>query len=382
MTARERILAVLRHERPDVVPFTMYCETHQLAGLALYAPWRKLLDKGLGIHATMMVQTHSVMCPNASMDITHHYGSHTSWSPVDLISSMTGSHNITGQIATPVGKLSFRAEAEGLDLARMLPWFPEGGHIVSGPEDFETVKFLVEDAEYSPEYDEFQEFEAILGDYGIVSAFVPKSPLQSLIMSMGPRNLSIAYYKHRKELDALYDVLFKKALEVYKIAAESPAKVIWGPDNVTSLVTSPTLFEKYCLPFYEAAAKIIHKHDKIYVVHMDGELRALAPLVARTDIDAIESFTPPPVGDLAIEEARAQWGNKVIWTNFPEPVSLQGQVQVRKMTQAMLAATSMENLIMGVSEGFPSFLHMLDSVPTILRAVNKYGGLNDRPGMT
>ncbi len=376
MSARDRILAVLHHETPDVIPFTTYVESHQLAGLALYAPWRKLLDKGLGIHAAFAVQTHTTNCPHAAMDITHHYKSRTSWSPVDILSAIDSPHEITGQIATPKGSLAFRAQAEGADLSRMIPWFPEGGHIIGGPEDYEVATALVEDTEYIPHYKDIEEFQTILGDYGIVPAFVPKSPLQAMIMAMGPRNLSLGAYLHQAEFDELYRVIYKKDLEAYQIAAESPTEVIWGPDNITSLVTSPKFFEKYSLDFYNEAAKIFHKYDKVYVVHMDGELKALAPLIAQTDIDAVESFTPPPVGDLLISEARAQWGNKIIWANFPEPVSLEGQVAVRKKTQEMLKdAAPLENFLMGVSEGFPSNLHMFDSVPTILRTVNKYGKL-------
>jgi len=163
-------------------------------------------------------------------------------------------------------------------------------------------------------------------------------------------------------------------LEIYKIAAESPADAIWGPDNVTSLITSPKLFEKYSIPFYNEVADIIHKHDKIYIVHMDGTLKNLANLIAKTHIDVIESFTPPPVGDLSIQDARHLWNDKVIWANFPEPVSLQGQKAVRLKVQEMLNnAAPGNNFIMGTSEGFPSFLHMLASIPTILKTVNKFG---------
>ncbi len=88
----------------------------------------------------------------------------------------------------------------------------------------------------------------------------------------------------------------------------------------------------------------------------------------------IESFTPPPVGDLSIGNAKHLWKDKVIWANFPEPVSLQGQRAVRLKVQEMLnSAAPGNNFIMGTSEGFPSFLHMLTSIPTILKTVNKYG---------
>ena len=374
MNGRERIMAALRHEEPDVIPFSMYIETLHLAGLALYEPWRKLLDNGLCIHAAMAAQTHKVISPNATMDITHHYGSATSWSPVDLLMAWNSPHEITGNICTPVGKLTLKAKVESLDLSFMLPWFPEDGYIIKNIDDYNVIKYLIEDTDYTPNYDDIKEFQMILGNYGIIPAFVPKSPFQSMLMLMGAHRLSLDYYMHQKEFDDLYRAIYKKELEIYKIAAESPAEVIWGPDNVTSLITSPKFFEKYSLPFYNEVADIFHKHDKIYVVHMDGELKSLGELIAKSRIDVIEGFTPPPVGDLPIAEARKIWKDKVIWANFPEPVSLQGQGAVRKMTREMLkSAAPGDNFLMAITESFPSFMHSLASIITILKTVMKYG---------
>ena len=374
MNPKERIMAALRHEDPDKIPFSMYVETLHLAGLALYEPWRKLLDEGLCIHAAMAAQTHKVKCPNATMDITHRYGNLASWSPVDMLMAMNAPHDIIGNFNSPVGTTTFKAKLESLDLSVMLPWFPEDGYIIKNPSDYEVIKFLIEDSQYTPFYEDIKDFQMLLGNYGIIPAFVPKSPFQSMLMLMGAKRLSIDYYTRQKDFDELYHLIYKKELEIYKIAAESPAEVIWGPDNVTGLVTSPKLFEKYSLPFYNEVSDIFHKHDKIYVVHMDGSLKSIADLIAKTRIDVIESFTPPPVGDLTIAEARKKWKDKVIWANFPEPVSLQGQGAVRKTVREMLKeAAPGNNFLMGVSEGFHSVINMLASVPTLLKTINKYG---------
>ncbi|MBN2153774.1 MAG: hypothetical protein JW839_20115 [Candidatus Lokiarchaeota archaeon] len=375
MNARERMIAVLRHEQPDTIPFTIYAGTRKLVGLSIYEPWRKLLDKGLCLFAAESVQAHTVSCPGTSMDVVHHYKTSTSWSPVDILMSMTKPHTVTGSIRTPAGVNTFSAAVESLDLSVMAPWFQDQGFLIKSLEDYAVFTYLAEKAEYQPNYDDIDQFKMIIGNYGIVPAFVPKSPVQAMIMLMGPKQFSLDYYMHRKEFNDLYKVIYKKDLEAYKIAAESPVEVVWGPDNVTSVITSPTIFKEYSLPFYNEVADIIHKHGKIYVVHMDGELKALADLIAQTRIDAIESFTPPPVGNFTIEEARAKWGNKkVIWANFPEPVCLQGERAVRQKTRQMLtSAAPGDDFLMGISEGFPSFLHMLNAVPTILRTINKYG---------
>ena len=203
MNPKERIMAALRHEDPDKIPFSMYIETLHLAGLALYEPWRKLLDKGLCIHASMAAQVYKVMCPNVTMDITHRYGNLTSWSPVDLLMAMNAPHDIIGNLNSPVGTTTFKAKLESLDLSVMLPWFPEDGYIIKNPSDYEVIKFLIEDSQYTPFYEDIKDFQMLLGNYGIIPAFVPKSPFQSMLMLMGAKRLSIDYYTRQKDFDEL-----------------------------------------------------------------------------------------------------------------------------------------------------------------------------------
>jgi hypothetical protein len=54
---------------------------------------------------------------------------------------------------------------------------------------------------------------------------------------------------------------------------------------------------------------------------MDGRLKALKDHIAKTRLDVIEAFTPPPMGDLPINEALNMWRGKVLWINFPSTIS-------------------------------------------------------------
>ena len=55
-------------------------------------------------------------------------------------------------------------------------------------------------------------------------------------------------------------------------------------------------------------------------VHMDGRLNVLRDLIAKTPIDIIEAFHPPPMGDMPVGEALSLWKGKVIWIGFPGSV--------------------------------------------------------------
>ena len=97
---------------------------------------------------------------------------------------------------------------------------------------------------------------------------------------------------HSEEIEELYRVMSKKERELYCIAADSPAEVIWAPDNINGLITNPKLLEKYVAPFYNEVTSILHRKAKLFMVHMDGKLRCLLNSIKRTKIDIVEGFTP------------------------------------------------------------------------------------------
>jgi hypothetical protein len=67
-------------------------------------------------------------------------------------------------------------------------------------------------------------------------------------------------------------------------------------------------------------------------------------------VDVVEGFTPPPIGDLSIKEARAAWGQEiVIWVNFPESMFLEGQEATKEYTLELLKSDPGGALILGVT---------------------------------
>ena len=57
---------------------------------------------------------------------------------------------------------------------------------------------------------------------------------------------------------------------------------------------------------------------------MDGRLKTLAESIAKTKLDVIEAFTPPPMGDLPAGQALSLWKDKALWINYPMSVYLSG----------------------------------------------------------
>ena len=68
---------------------------------------------------------------------------------------------------------------------------------------------------------------------------------------------------------------------------------------------------------------IVRSAGKLISAHYDGSIRPYLSLLADIDIPIIEAFTPPPMGDLTVAEAKAAWPDKVIWVNFPGSLYLE-----------------------------------------------------------
>jgi hypothetical protein len=274
---------------------------------------------------------------------------------------------------TPVGSVSMKQKI-GLQEGAGSSWIIE--HPIKDLSDFEVIEFMAEDTRYIPDYKPFLDVERNLGNDGIVFVWAGRSPIQELqIELMGYKVFAIALHKYPKEFERLIRVLERRADERYRIIAESPVEVVNGTDNINSVIVSPRLYERYIIPFYSRQHQLLHKHDKILEDHMDGNLMALKNLIAKTDLDVIEAFTPPPMGDLSLEEAKISWREKIISLNFPESVFLEGPNVIQKHILSLLReAAPGDRFILSITEDIPARYREtgLLAVTNVWRKYGKY----------
>jgi len=62
----------------------------------------------------------------------------------------------------------------------------------------------------------------------------------------------------------------------------------------------------------------LHAAEKWCLTHIDGTLRGLLPLLARTGLDGVEGLTPFPTGDVRPDELRALTNEDIVlWGGIP-----------------------------------------------------------------
>jgi hypothetical protein len=251
---------------------------------------------------------------------------------------------------TPAGNLTTLCEHAGFT-----QWWHE--RMFKSPDDYSAILSLIRDEQYEPNYAAFVEAEQRADGDAILRAGIGLEPLQALVSGtiMSMEDFCTQWMDNRDEVLKLYDALVENRRRVYPLVAESPALHANYGGNVVPEVTGPPVFEQYYVPHYNEAAEALHRRGKLLGCHFDANCRAIATLIAGTDLDYIEAFTPAPDTDMTLAEARRAWPGKVLWINFPSSLHLRPDREVEEAAVRLLGeAGSADGLIVGVTEDMPA----------------------------
>lgn len=311
MNPRDRVLAALRGETVDRLPFTIY---------------DILMPSGqLGEMLKKMDLT--VVCGVSVF--------REEWPNVKVRRVQEGDYVYT-TYETPVGSVRMKHKVN-LQPGTGDSWMIE--HPIKKPEDYKVVNYIFKNSIIKPlNLDEILRQLEIFREGYVVRTGTDRTPIQKMLIELtGYRRLAIDLYENPELVDELYEILAKRIIEMCDIIADSPLELVWCPDNVNGIVLGPKIFQKYHQPLYKRMSQKFKINGKIFMVHMDGKLNCLKESIARSDIDVVEAFTPPPMGDLSVREARSLWGrNMKIWINFPESIFLENVEHVRRYTLNLL----------------------------------------------
>jgi hypothetical protein len=302
----ERINKVLHLQEPDLVPFAPY---DNLVPRGEFV--RGLRSRGMGL----CVRRSTIWSEMPHVSIEHKSDGDT---------RLTIYHTPVGDVWTRArghtGRISDNAEVE-----------VEG--MIKGVEDVDAVVFMLNDTVFKRDDSEYYDTVRDLGGDGIVrdTALDFEAPPYGATRRyfgdyFGLGNWVFAQRDNPKDFARLLDAQTRRDERRLELVADSPAEFL-GFGWLEGL-WSPAQFRKYELPFYQKWVSFLQSRGKICALHCDAtkKLSAFAPLIAETGIRVVEAFTPPPVGELSLAEARAAWGSEtVIWVNIPETVFWHGR---------------------------------------------------------
>lgn len=293
MTGRERVLAVLRREKPDRVPFCpnigQWFDYHKARA--------SLPDELEGCQDELDAMIR-IGCDIFSRRICSPVTS--ARSGYEVHSEALGGRWRKTTYATPVGSVSDRTRYEAASHTTY-----KHQHFLKGfPDDLRVLRYVVEHTDHEFDVASYLRAEERLGDHGVIMVPFFQSPIKLLHNWAGVETATYLLTDRARECEDLFAVFTEKALAVARQAAESPTLAFCTMDNLDSLSMSPTFVKQYCVPFYRALSDLFHRHGKLLFSHACGQLRDLGELVDEAGLDGLEAISHPPIGDLPLAEAR------------------------------------------------------------------------------
>jgi uroporphyrinogen-III decarboxylase len=169
---------------------------------------------------------------------------------------------------------------------------------------------------------------------------------------------------------------------VFDILAEAPAPLVFIVDQIHNDIINPKLLTRHCVPFYKRHLPVLHAAGKYAMLHVDGNFRKVLRLIGETEMDAAESLTPKPVGDVEISELRELAGpNLILWGGLPGALfsRLYPEDNLRDcVMQCLEHHKAYGRFIFGVADEVPTDGDM-ERVRMVTELVTKYGSYSGRP---
>jgi len=310
MTQRERHLAVLNRETPDVVPwfadlsYWFYSQKKQR-----FVPSSEkeldyeMIDLYKETGAGIYIELGGIADISYEDDVEEHQkieGDTFLWT-----------------LKTSIGELQeiriYNEKSFSWDIFKRM---------VESVNDLKIIRYAMERKRYIPRFEKYKKMVEACGEDGLPYAYgISYSGLGFFISRfMGVEKTIYALYDEPEEMEKTIDLINEINLEGIKLLSTSPAEVILVSDNLSSDIQPPSLFNKYSAGYYTRAAEIIHDSGKYFAVHLDGRVRGLLKCLIECNVDLADAVTPKPTGDMTPSEIRAEAGKEIILSGGVSPV--------------------------------------------------------------
>ncbi len=329
-TPRENVLSVLSGKKPDRVPFIIWDNK---------IPSPEVEERLLELGACIIVKSTVWNAHLEGIDVRRE----------DLPPTPDGHKRVRTVYATPAGELcSIHAYPPGT------VW--EEKHLFDSAADYDALEALLQARRYTSAFDAFRAADSRYPGACLARPATVHSPLHEVIYEiMGIENFCLEWADNHERVLRLVELMTADVDRRVKLMAESPAQLCVIDGNTEISMVGLPLYRQFYLPHIESACKTLHAAGKFAGAHLDGNNRLIVNEVAGTELDFIESFTPPPDCDLPLAEARRAWPEKTILCNLPPSLHHQGAEAVRGHARALLAE--------GVGDGRRFMVGVIEDVP-------------------
>jgi hypothetical protein len=346
---RDRILAVIRGEPVDRVPFVQYDNI----AAPNHVVWDRLGRDEVGV--LRWTAPYRVEHPNCQ---TH----------VESV-VLDGQNGRRTTIETPAGTICEESYLE--------PTFGTAArrrHYVECPDDYAALQAYFNDAVVLDEPGPFHKAQEELGENGLPLVRVDRTPFQQLwIQWTGILNLSVHLVDCPDRVAGVVEAMGRQQRAIFDVVCRLPLDFVDFPDNITAPVIGEANFRTYCVPYYNELAERLAESNVPVFVHMDGDLKSLWQEIDGSGVSGIDSLSPPPDNDTTVGDVVRLWPGMRIWVNFPSSVHLASPDEIYDHACEILdQGAHTGRLQIQISENMPPGAWE-KSFPQIVKAIHDFG---------
>ena len=378
MTHRERMLATIRGEPTDKIPWAPRMDLWYIAQRARGT----IPERFAGLNTVEIAEVLDVACHAVGADFTIPKGRDLSLRGLGIdnhqdypyrvevrdlpIDSDDDGENLRTLISTPAGEVfthlhrTAQMARDGISLAFVKSYAIKS---TGGTERhrYEAVAQIFEHLEVIPTPEAYSAFQRRVGERGIAVARGPvaASPMHLVLHELVAMDQFFYLYadeeKTLHQLAERMEPFFDAALDA--LVACDAEVVFWGA-NYDQDLTWPPFFEAEIAPWLKKVSDRVHAAGKFLLTHTDGENRGLLPLYPACGFDVAESVCPHPMTQLTLAEIRRGMGHQTtVWGGIPSVALLDNSMDDATfegyMDELFGSLGAGDQLILGVSDNVP-----------------------------
>ncbi len=330
-SSRERILTVLKGQKPDKVPFCIFADLLPQGSFE-----RMFRNKGLGL----LVNVGPAIQEPRSLSETPHVG-------ITFKKSARGQHII---YQTPVGDISHEV-CVGSMRTSSLDWKVPATSLIKDVQDYQPLIYMVDDTVFHLDCNVFGLMDEDLGDDGILHMIAGLPPYVESQYMLGLTHWSYERHDHPAQFASLLEALERRNDRyMAKLAQMDAFQMVYLGDMSDNL--GPQDYEQYMLPYFQKYAALFRDAGKKCGIHIHAKLlKRQKEVLKKMAPDFLESYTPPPYSDLSLPQLRETVGDEVvILINCPETVFYQGYQRTKQYIKSLLQSDPSPKKMIGFTE--------------------------------
>lgn len=367
MTNRERLLAILEGRSPDRVPWIPRLDIWHRAQVHRGT----LPDRLQGLTLREVERVLGVGTPARAGCVFR-----VEYQNMDVLTHDEGFNSITeyvtprGTVRTVLSRSAYEA-SEGI-IGQLPTEYP-----LKSEEDYEIWMYVVRNTVYIPTYDEYEAYDREIGDDGLPMVSVGDCPFHHWLQSLaGYQEGYLHLADFRPRVEELLQVLTENDREMWKVVAQSPAKLFLHGQHLSSQMTPPRYFDQYITPYYQDFTKLLHANGKFVAMHADNDTSAILGNIQQAGFDMVECFITKPMAKITLKDAQDAWGTSVIiWGGIPAIILEESYPEEEFeafMEDVFRTITPGDAFIMGIADNAMGG-SMLSRIEKVTGMVEKYG---------